>query len=72
MKKFLFAVMNEQLAPIRERRLAWEKRTPEIVEILKAGSIEARKAAAQTLSEVKKAMRIDYFEDEEWVKGEVL
>ena len=71
-KKFLFAVMNEQLAPIRERRLAWEKRTPEIVEILKAGSIEARKAAAQTLSEVKKAMRIDYFEDEEWVKGEVL
>lgn len=71
-KKFLFAVMNEQLAPIRERRLAWEKRTPEIVEILRAGSIEARKAAAQTLSEVKKAMRIDYFEDEEWVKGEVL
>ena len=71
-KKFLFAVMNEQLAPIRERRLAWEKRTPEIVEILTAGSIEARKAAAQTLSEVKKAMRIDYFEDEEWVKGEVL
>ena len=71
-KKFLFAVMNEQLAPIRERRLAWEKRTPEIVEILKAGSIEARKAAAQTLSEVKKAMRIDYFEDEEWVKGEAL
>jgi len=71
-KKFLFAVMNEQLAPIRERRLAWEKRTPEIVEILKAGSIEARKAAAQTLSEVKKAMRIDYFEDEEWVKGEIL
>ena len=71
-KKFLFAVMNEQLAPIRERRLAWEKRTPEIVEILKAGSIEARKAAAQTLSEEKKAMRIDYFEDEEWVKGEVL
>ena len=71
-KKFLFAVMNEQLAPIRERRLAWEKRTPEIVEILKAGSIEARKAAAQTLSEVKKAMRIEYFEDEEWVKGKVL
>lgn len=71
-KKFLFAVMNEQLAPIRERRLAWEKRTPEIVEILRGGSIEARKAAAQTLSEVKKAMRIDYFEDEEWVKGEVL
>jgi len=71
-KKFLFAVMNEQLAPIRERRLAWEKRTPEIVEILKAGSIEARKAAARTLSEVKKAMRIDYFEDEEWVKGEIL
>ena len=67
-KKFLYAIMDEELAPIRERRQEWEKRIPEVIEILKKGSIVAEKAAAETLSEVKKAMKIDYFADEEWVR----
>lgn len=67
-KKFLYAIMDEELAPIRERRLAWEKRIPEIIEILRKGSMEAEKVAARTLSEVKKAMKIDYFEDTEWIR----
>ena len=70
-KKFLFAVMNDELAPIRERRLAWEKRIPEIIEILKKGSAEAEKVAAQTLAEVKNAMKINYFEDEEWIREQL-
>ena len=70
-KKFLFAVMNDELAPIRERRLAWEKRIPEIIEILKKGSAEAEKVAAQTLFEVKNAMKINYFEDEEWIREQL-
>lgn len=70
-KKFLFAVMNDELAPIRERRLKWEKRIPEIIEILKKGSIEAEKVAAQTLLDVKNAMKINYFEDEEWLRDQL-
>ncbi|MBQ6106227.1 MAG: tryptophan--tRNA ligase [Lachnospiraceae bacterium] len=70
-KKFLFAVMNDELAPIRERRLEWEKRIPEIIEILKKGSIEAEKVAAQTLLDVKNAMKINYFEDEEWLRDQL-
>ncbi|MBO7650163.1 MAG: tryptophan--tRNA ligase [Lachnospiraceae bacterium] len=67
-KKFLYAIMDEELAPIRARRQEWEKRIPEVIEILKKGSAVAEKAAAETLSEVKKAMKIDYFADEEWVR----
>ncbi len=63
-KKFLNAVMQEELAPIRERRKQFEKDIPEIYRILKKGSEEAREVAAQTLSEVRAAMKIDYFEDE--------
>lgn len=70
-KKFLFAVMNDELAPIRERRLEWEKRIPEIIEILKKGSAEAEKVAAQTLLEVKNAMKINYFEDEDWIREQL-
>ena len=70
-KKVLFAVMNDELAPIRERRLEWEKRIPEIIEILKKGSIEAEKVAAQTLLDVKNAMKINYFEDEEWLRDQL-
>lgn len=70
-KKFLYAIMEEELAPIRERRQAWEKRIPEIIEILRKGSIEAERVAAQTLTEVKQAMKIDYFNDEEWLAEQV-
>ena len=62
-KKFLNQVMQEELEPIRTRRKEFEKRIPEIYEILKKGSEAAEAEAAQTLSEVKRAMKINYFED---------
>lgn len=62
-KKFLNCVLQEELAPIRERRHQWEKEIPAIYDILKEGSMAAREVAAQTLSEVKTAMKINYFDD---------
>ncbi len=64
-KKFLEAVMQETLEPIRLRREAIAKDIPAVWEILYRGGKEARAAAAETLCEVKKAMRIDYFSDRE-------
>lgn len=61
-KKFLNNVIQTELAPIRERRKEWEKRIPEVYEILKQGSIVAKQAAAETLHDVRKAMKINYFE----------
>ena len=63
-KKFLNNVMQEELAPIRARRAEYEKDIPAVYEILRKGSEVARETAAQTLAEVKRAMRINYFEDE--------
>ena len=69
-KKFLNAVMQEELAPIRARRKEFEKDIPEIYNILKKGSEAAREKAAATLSEVKSAMKINYFEDMELIKAQ--
>ena len=69
-KKFLNNIMQEELEPIRNRRAAFEKDIPEIYNILKKGSEAAREVAAQTLAEVKHAMRIDYFEDMELIKAQ--
>lgn len=63
-KKFLNSVLQSELAPIRERRQMWEKRIPEVYEILREGSKVAEAAAAATLHDVREAMRINYFEDE--------
>jgi tryptophanyl-tRNA synthetase len=60
-KKFLNAVMQETLEPIRNRRKEWEKDIPAVYEILKKGTERAREEAGKTLSAVKGAMRIDYF-----------
>ena len=68
-KKFLNNVMQEELRPIRERRKSWEVRLPEVYELLKAGSEKAERKAAETLKEVKHAMRIDYFEDGNLLKS---
>ncbi len=62
-KKFLNNVMQSELAPIRERRKQWEKDIPAVYEILKKGSEEAKNVAAKTLDDVKKAMKINYFDD---------
>ena len=69
-KKFLNNVIQEELAPIRARRAEFEKDIPAVYEILKKGSDVAREAAAQTLSEVKRAMKINYFDDEELIRAQ--
>ena len=67
-KKFLNNVMQAELKPIRERRQAWEKRLPEVYEILRIGSEKAQKKAAETLHAVRHAMKIDYFEGSNLLK----
>lgn len=62
-KKFLGAVLEEELAPIRARRAELEKDIPAIYEILRKGTEKAREVAAQTLHEVREAMKINYFDD---------
>ncbi len=62
-KKTLIAVLEEMLAPIRERRHEFEKDIPAVFDILKRGSEAAREVAAATLDDVRRAMRINYFED---------
>ena len=69
-KKLLNNVIQEELEPIRQRRREYEKDIPEIYNILKRGSEIAREAAAQTLSEVKSAMRINYFEDMDLIEAQ--
>ena len=67
-KKFLMKVLNDRLEPIRQRRHEFEQDIPEVYNILKKGSEVAREVAAQTLSEVKAAMRINYFDDEQLIR----
>lgn len=69
-KKFLNNVMQETLEPIRARRKELEKDIPAVYEILKKGCQVARQEAAQTLADVKGAMRINYFEDEELIRSQ--
>lgn len=67
-KKFLNNIVQEELDPIRQRRKEYEKDIPEVYQILKRGSEAAREVAAQTLNEVKSAMKINYFEDRELIR----
>ena len=62
-KKFLNNVMQSILGPMRERRAYWEARKPEVYEILKKGSEVAERKAAETLADVRAAMKINYFDD---------
>ena len=61
-KKFLYAVLMEELEPIQAKRHELEQDIPAVMEILHKGSIRAREKAAATLAEVKHAMKIDYFD----------
>lgn len=70
-KKFLNAIMQEELEPIRNRRKEFEKDIPAIYEMLKKGCETAREAAAVTLNEVRKAMKINYFDDTELIAEQV-
>lgn len=71
-KKFLNQVLNKFLEPMRERRHEFEKDIPEIFNILKKGTEKARETAAETMDEVRKAMRIDYFNDADLIKQQTL
>ncbi len=62
-KRFLNNVMQATLAPIRECRKEWEARIPDVYDILRNGSAVAEAKAAQTLNDVRAAMKIDYFEN---------
>ena len=69
-KKFLNQILNEFLEPMRQRRHEFEQDIPEIYNILKKGTEKARETAAQTMTEVRQAMRINYFDDAELIKSQ--
>ena len=69
-KKFLNNIIQEELEPIRKRRKEYEKDIPEVYNILRKGTEAAREVSAQTLSEVKSAMKINYFDDVELIKAQ--
>ena len=69
-KKFLNQVIQSELAPIRARRKEYEKNIPEVYRILQEGSRRGEKVAAQTLAEVKAAMKINYFDDQELIQSQ--
>ncbi len=66
-KRLLIAILNETLEPIRERRHYYEARIGEVYDVLRKGSETARAAAAETLAEVRRAMKINYFEDQQLI-----
>lgn len=68
-KKLLNNVINKMLDPMRERRKELSKDIPEVFRMLERGSEQAREVGAQTMDEVRKAMRINYFEDKELIKS---
>lgn len=67
-KKFLINVLEESLQPIRERRAAWEADIDAVYDILKEGTARAQEITNETLARVRKAMRIDYFDDRSIIK----
>lgn len=70
-KKFLYAVLNDRLEPIRERRKELEQNLPYVFDVLRQGTQVARKVGAETLAEVRHAMRIDYFEDPKFLEEQM-
>lgn len=70
-KGFLNSIMQETLEPIRNRRKEFSKDIPAVYEMLRKGCEVARATAAETLADVKKAMKINYFDDKELIKEQV-
>ncbi len=68
-KKFLINVLNDTLEPIRNKRKELENNIPYVYEVLKEGSIYAKKIASNTLNEVKKAMKINYFDNNDLIES---
>ena len=69
-KKFLNTILNNFLEPMRQRRHEFEQDIPEIYNILKKGTEQARETAAQTMDEVRRAMQINYFDDTELIRSQ--
>ena len=69
-KRFLNSVLQAELEPIRRRRKEYEADIPYVYQILKEGSEKAEKTAAKTLEDVKRAMKINYFDDSEMIKAQ--
>lgn len=69
-KRFLNNVLQAELEPIRNRRKEYQKDIPYVYEILKKGSEKAEQVAADTLRDVKEAMKINYFEDQELINAQ--
>ena len=67
-KRFLIAILEEELAPIRARRKEWEQKIHEVYALLQKGCEDARAVAADTLNDVRRAMKINYFEDKELIE----
>lgn len=67
-KKLLNNVLQAELAPIRERRKMWEQKLPDVYDILKTGSKRARETAGKTLEDVRRSMKIDYFDNDNLLK----
>lgn len=70
-KKFLAAIMQEELSPIRERRKEFEKDIPAVYEMLRKGCEVARETASATLDEVRRAMKINYFDDADLIAEQI-
>ena len=70
-KKFLNEIMQETLEPIRNRRKEFENDIPAIYDMLKTGCETARETAAATLDDVRKSMKINYFDDAELIAEQV-
>ncbi len=70
-KRFLESILNETLEPIRQRRLEFQKDIPAIYDMLKRGCEDAREVAAATLDDVRRAMKINYFDDAELIAEQV-
>lgn len=66
-KKLLNSILQEELEPLRIRRKEYEQDIPGVYEVLRKGSEHAREVAAATLADVRRAMRIDYFDDAELI-----
>ncbi len=69
-KKFLYNVIMQELEPIQARRKEYEKDIAGVYDILKKGTEAAKAEAAKTLAEVREAMQINYFDDEELIRSQ--
>ena len=69
-KKFLYQILEDELAPIRERRHYFEERIPEVYDILRKGTEEANKKCTEVVKRLEENMRINYFEDKELINAQ--